>query len=228
MTANWKKQKRYGRETTCFIMRGMKHRLHWSDLFRPPPLIPKRITPPPIGSKSRRRRLQGHVDINRHWRGVDQLDGTETPGVTPNFVSRNNQQRQIIFDIHGNPFAGNAPDIENRPGAFTYTGDPTMSHYLKILMDAIFGRQQFRNEVIWAYRRWTAGTKHFQRMHDTIFTVHSDRQIFVFNLQYETLRRLDQERLRTYWSRRQKMEMAHSKGEPLQSIFRRWKTKAWN
>ncbi len=30
--------------------------------------------------------------------------------------------------------------------------DPTMSHYLKLLMDAVFGRRSFRNEIIWAYR----------------------------------------------------------------------------
>ncbi len=27
--------------------------------------------------------------------------------------------------------------------------DPTASHYLKMLMDAIFGPQNFRNEIIW-------------------------------------------------------------------------------
>ena len=27
--------------------------------------------------------------------------------------------------------------------------DPTMSHYLKLVMDAVFGKQNFRNEVIW-------------------------------------------------------------------------------
>ena len=29
--------------------------------------------------------------------------------------------------------------------------DPTMSHYLKLLMDAVFGHQNFRNEIIWCY-----------------------------------------------------------------------------
>ncbi|MYK95920.1 hypothetical protein F4009_18300 [Candidatus Poribacteria bacterium] len=46
--------------------------------------------------------------------------------------------------------------------------DPTMSHYLKLLMDLIFGRKAFRNEVVWAYQRWTGATKAFQRMHDTL------------------------------------------------------------
>ena len=29
--------------------------------------------------------------------------------------------------------------------------DPTASHYLKAMMDAIFGRKQFRNEIVWCY-----------------------------------------------------------------------------
>ena len=44
-----------------------------------------------------------------------------------------------------------------------------MSHYLKLIMDAVFGRRNFRNEIVWSYQRWTGGTKHFQRMHDIIF-----------------------------------------------------------
>lgn len=36
--------------------------------------------------------------------------------------------------------------------------DPTASHYLKLLMDMIFGRKQFRNECVWAYR--TGGGKY--------------------------------------------------------------------
>ena len=47
--------------------------------------------------------------------------------------------------------------------------DPTASHYLKLLMDAIFGQQNFRNEIVWSYQRWTGATSHFQRMHDIIF-----------------------------------------------------------
>ena len=46
--------------------------------------------------------------------------------------------------------------------------DPTASHYLKAVMDGIFGAKQFRNEIVWAYRRWPAKQKNFQRMHDII------------------------------------------------------------
>lgn len=47
--------------------------------------------------------------------------------------------------------------------------DPTMSHYLKLMLDALFGRKNFRNEIVWSYQRWTGATKHFQRMHDVLF-----------------------------------------------------------
>lgn len=46
--------------------------------------------------------------------------------------------------------------------------DPTASHYLKILMDTIFGKKNFRNEIIWHYRKWPSGNRQFQRNHDCI------------------------------------------------------------
>ena len=46
--------------------------------------------------------------------------------------------------------------------------DPTASHYLKVTMDVVWGKENFRNEVIWSYQRWTGATRHFQRMHDNV------------------------------------------------------------
>jgi site-specific DNA-methyltransferase (adenine-specific) len=47
--------------------------------------------------------------------------------------------------------------------------DPTASHYLKILMDAIFGKSNFRNEIIWDYTfRMMDLPKFFNRKHDII------------------------------------------------------------
>lgn len=46
--------------------------------------------------------------------------------------------------------------------------DPTASHYLKCLMDSIFGPGKFLNEVIWHYRKWPTGKYTFQSNHDVI------------------------------------------------------------
>ncbi len=48
--------------------------------------------------------------------------------------------------------------------------DPTMSHYLKIVLDCIFGEKNFRNEVVWCYSRPSApNQKQLSRVHDIIF-----------------------------------------------------------
>jgi len=47
--------------------------------------------------------------------------------------------------------------------------DPTASHYLKLVMDAVFGADNFKNEIIWHYRKWPSGNRQFQRNHDVVF-----------------------------------------------------------
>ena len=46
--------------------------------------------------------------------------------------------------------------------------DPTASHYLKLMMDAIFGYDNLCNEIIWHYRKWSTGKYAFQKNHDVI------------------------------------------------------------
>ena len=46
--------------------------------------------------------------------------------------------------------------------------DPTASHYLKTLMDAIFGPRQFRNEVVWKRTSSHNRAKRWGPIHDTI------------------------------------------------------------
>ncbi len=62
--------------------------------------------------------------------------------------------------------------------------DPYASHYLKLLMDAIWGQKQFQNEVVWNYRRWPGPTKRFQTMHDVIL-FYSNGENATFNVSYE-------------------------------------------
>lgn len=46
--------------------------------------------------------------------------------------------------------------------------DPTASHYLKLVMDAVFGKSYFRYEIIWAYRTGGVSKRWFGRKHDVI------------------------------------------------------------
>ena len=46
--------------------------------------------------------------------------------------------------------------------------DHTAAAYLKVLLDAIFGKQHFRNEIVWCYTGPSNTTRWFPRKHDTI------------------------------------------------------------
>ena len=65
--------------------------------------------------------------------------------------------------------------------------DPTVSHYLKTIMDQIFGRENFRREIVWKMPRpsgFKTGAQNWIRGHDTIL-YYCNRGDFVFNKQYE-------------------------------------------
>lgn len=47
--------------------------------------------------------------------------------------------------------------------------DPTAAHYLKIVLDGVFGKEQFRNEVVWKRTDAHNDPKRYGNVHDTIF-----------------------------------------------------------
>ena len=53
-------------------------------------------------------------------------------------------------------------------GALYLHCDPTASHYLKIILDAVFGPACFRNEIIWKRTTAHSSAKKFAPVHDTI------------------------------------------------------------
>ena len=61
--------------------------------------------------------------------------------------------------------------------------DPAASHYLKVIMDAVFGRGNFRNEIVWCYRGGGASRRNFARKHDVILR-YSKSDVYTFNPQY--------------------------------------------
>ena len=62
--------------------------------------------------------------------------------------------------------------------------DPTASHYLKLLMDAVFGINNFRNEVIWKRTSAHNDPGRFGRIHDTLF-YYVKGEGATWNMEYE-------------------------------------------
>lgn len=62
--------------------------------------------------------------------------------------------------------------------------DYHIGHYVKILMDEVFGEDRFRNEIIWYYETYQGTVKnYFPRKHDTLF-LYTKSDNYTFNLQY--------------------------------------------
>ncbi len=53
-------------------------------------------------------------------------------------------------------------------GSFYLHCDPTMSHYLKIVCDQIFGSHNFLNEIVWCYKERELSRRYWNRKHDII------------------------------------------------------------
>ncbi|MGN6253355.1 MAG: DNA methyltransferase [Marmoricola sp.] len=78
-------------------------------------------------------------------------------------------------------------------GSFYLHCDPTMSHYLKVLLDAIFGPEMFRNEIIWRRTGSHAPRRSYGPLHDVIlFYVKSND--YTFNVLRKPYTRMHVER----------------------------------
>ncbi|MGA8894196.1 MAG: DNA methyltransferase [Planktothrix agardhii] len=71
-------------------------------------------------------------------------------------------------------------------GSFYLHCDPNASHYLKLVLDAVFCSQggEFQNEIIWSYKTGGATKKRFARKHDVIF-FYTKTKKYLFNPQKE-------------------------------------------
>ena len=57
-------------------------------------------------------------------------------------------------------------------------------HYVKVEMDKIFGNDNFVNEIVWWYKRWSNAARNYQRMHDVILFYRKTNQ-YKFIVQYQ-------------------------------------------
>src|SRR3989338_1511256 len=59
--------------------------------------------------------------------------------------------------------------ILKKTGSVFFHCDKNASHHIRVILDQIFGEDNFRNEIIWHYKRWSNGKKGLLSAHQTIF-----------------------------------------------------------
>jgi len=70
-------------------------------------------------------------------------------------------------------------------GSFYFHCDPTASHYLKLIIDAVFCGKggDIRNEIVWCYRQGGRSNKTFSKKHDVIFFYTKSKE-WIFNADF--------------------------------------------
>ncbi len=81
--------------------------------------------------------------------------------------------------------------VLKKTGSFYYHCDWHASHYVKVMLDQVFGENNFLNEIVW--KRQTShndakqGSKHFGRLHDVLLLYHGGSEGYTWNHQYSPL-----------------------------------------
>jgi len=88
-------------------------------------------------------------------------------------------------------------DVMSETGSIYVHLDWHIGHYVKILLDEVFGEENFRNEIIWQYTGSLQPQKDFARKHDNIYRYSKTEEV-IYNLQYTeydegTIKRFDHE-----------------------------------
>jgi hypothetical protein len=78
---------------------------------------------------------------------------------------------------------GQAHRVLSLDGSLYLHVDPAASHYLKIVLDSIFGQQNFRNEIVWRRTHAHSGSRRYGPIHDSVL-FYSRSDTYVWNQQH--------------------------------------------
>ncbi len=168
-------------------------------IYLDPPFNSKRTYSAPIGSKaagSSFKDMWTWKDVDEHF--LDTL-AVQYPALAKYIAS--------VGVVHGKPMMAYLTYMSQRiiemyrvlkdTGSLYLHCDPTASHYLKILLDSIFKKNNYVSEIIWHYAWGVRTAKRWNRKHDVILMYAKSRD-FTFNAKDvmekrkdEVLRRLE-------------------------------------
>ena len=152
-------------------------------IYLDPPFNTKRTLSPSIGSKAAGasfKDMWAWQDVNEAY--LDTL-AVNYPSLTQYIVS--------IGGIHSKAMMAYVTYMAQRiiemyrvlkhTGSLYLHCDSKASHYLKIVLDEIFGKNHFRNEIVWCYSLGGKSKRTFGKKHDTIY-FYSKGNNYVFNI----------------------------------------------
>ena len=135
--------------------------------------------------------LPAFEDVWTWDESTEQLNGELSRGIAGILVADAIQalmnmlgrDRMMAYLVNIAPRLAELKRVMRETGTVYLHCDPTASHYLKVVMDAVFGSENFRNEIVWCYRGGGVPRSDFARKHDVILR-YSKSDSYLFNPQF--------------------------------------------
>lgn len=163
-----------------FILHGMNSE-SVDLIYLDPPFNSKRVYSAPIGSKA------AGTSFKDMWTWQD-INESYLEKLVDNYpllvefissISKNHSKAMMAYITYMTQRIIELHRILKQAGSFYLHCDPTASHYLKIILDSIFGKNNFRNEIVWCYTGPSKVKTSFQKKHDIIlFYVKNKNSVF--------------------------------------------------
>ena len=149
-----------------YIMRGMNSE-SMDLIYLDPPFNSKADYAAPIGSQAAGAAFKDTWsldDIDIEW--IDSLEATEPHLMHMILAAMTSSDKAYLVYMAMRLLEMRR--LLKPTGSIYLHCDPTMSHYLKLIMDAVFGRARFQNEYIWYYSGGGASKRRWARKHDVL------------------------------------------------------------
>ena len=150
-------------------------------IYLDPPFNSKRIYSAPVGSKSAGASFKDMWS----WQDIDEyyLEGLRDYPLMVEFIHSIDDRAMKAYITYMAQRLVELYRVLKATGSIYLHIDPTASHYLKVIMDKIFGKNNFRNEIVWHYYNIASTSKtFFGRKHDIIlFYAKGKKNIFNFD-----------------------------------------------
>ena len=162
------------------VMRGMNSR-SVDLIYLDPPFNSKRDYAAPIGSKAAGAEFKDTWtldDIDVEWINLIEQSQPALHRVLLAATSNSDKSYMVymavrLLEMHR---------VLKPTGSIYLHCDPTMGHYLKLMLDSVFGRKNFRNEIVWHYTGGGRSKSYFSKKHDLVFWYSVSHDQCTFNI----------------------------------------------
>ena len=152
-------------------------------VYLDPPFNSKRLYNAPIGSRAEGSQFKDTwkwSDVNEYQLDIIANDFPELADYIE-IIDRVSDMSMKTYITYMSQRVIQLHRILKQTGSIYYHCDPTAGHFVKLMLDCVFGKENFRNEIVWGYNRWGSKAKMFQEMHDTIYFYTKNKNNMFYN-----------------------------------------------